>query len=520
VSVERLIAQQRLITPAEHLEILIEPPAQTLPALAAADRTARLRAAPLLDTSVAELRQQLRQRLELPAPVILTGHQVEFVHAGVFAKTIAAAALAARLNTTGVYMSVDFDLPKATRLVVPRAVEGEVQRHAVAIPGCDPRLPAEWQAPVPVGQWQAFFERLAALNGRDDSLLPRCAADLRGTPDVALTLSDVVERGQIAVSRALGLAGQRRVRASQLSRMLEFRALLAHSMLHAGDFVEHYNQAQRAYRARRRVRNPHRPVRLLAIDEDRFELPFWIGRRGQPRRRLAVARKGGQVVLFAGQEAVGAERTARLQSAASHAEPWQVEQDGWQLRPRALLLSAFARLFLSDLFIHGIGGAKYDEMTEDFVRRFFGVDLPPACCVSATAHLPLSRQGVDRRALAAARHAWRDVRFNPQRHLSDLPEQLLDRREALISASRRLRQPGRLNRADRRRVFDEIRGVNNELLRRGAGQVADLEQQWRRAEQQYRADLAALDREYFFALHPRSTMENLVERIGAAFQNG
>ena len=119
--------------------------------------------------------------------------------------------------------------------------------------------------------------------------------------------------------------------------------------------------------------------------------------------------------------------------------------------------------------------------------------------------------------LAAARHAQRDLRFNPQRHLLNLPQPLLDRREELIRASRRLRQGRRSDRAERRRIFDEIRAANHELLRHDAGQVAVLEQRWHLTERQYRSDLAALDREYFFALHPRRIMEQLVQRVRAKF---
>jgi hypothetical protein len=252
---------------------------------------------------------------------------------------------------------------------------------------------------------------------------------------------------------------------------------------------------------------------LLSATGDRVELPFWISRSGKQRRRLSVARQADRIALFADHEPLGSEAVERLRSATNHAEPWQVERDGWHLRPRALMLSAFARLFLSDLFVHGIGGAKYDELTEDFIRRFWGIELPPACCVSATAYLPLPRQGVDRRVLADARHARRDLHFNPQRHLPDLPRPLLERRAELIRASDRLRQGRRSDRAERRRVFDEIRAVNPELLGYDTGQAAALEQRCDLLARQYRSDLAARDREYFFALHPRQAMEKLVQRI-------
>ncbi len=51
----------------------------------------------------------------------------------------------------------------------------------------------------------------------------------------------------------------------------------------------------------------------------------------------------------------------------------------------------FARLVLSDVFIHGIGGAKYDQLTDAIVRRFFGVEPPGYLVATATLKLPLPR---------------------------------------------------------------------------------------------------------------------------------
>jgi hypothetical protein len=136
--------------------------------------------------------------------------------------------------------------------------------------------------------------------------------------------------------------------------------------------------------------------------------------------------------------------------------------------------------------------------------------------VSATLHLPLPRHGVGPETLAAARHARRDLRFNPQRHLRELPPDLLRRREELIKTSRTLRRERPSDRAARRRVFGEIRAVNHQLLHNGANRAAALEQQWRLLEHHWRSDRIALDREYFFALHPRRTIEELVQRIRVA----
>jgi hypothetical protein len=498
--------------------VLVEPGAAAVYAMITPDSTGPLCSVPLLDGSAAELRERLRRRFELRGPVILTGHQAEFGHAGVFAKTVGVGALAKKVGGTGVFLAVDSDLPKATRLAVPYVEREEVRRAFVPIPGCDPQLPMEWQPRVPVAQWREFFGRIVEIAGDGDTLLRTYAEGvLEGEPE-GLGPYDAMERGHAAVDRSLGLDELRGIRASALSTTPEFRAFVAHLVLKAGNFAEAYNGAQRTYRARRRQRNPQRPAPLLAVKGDRVELPFWVCRTGQPRRRLIVASRDDRIDLLADDEPIGWESKSRLGRIAGHDDPWGIERAGWHVRPRALTLSAFTRLFLSDMFIHGVGGAKYDEMTEDFVWRFLGAELPPACCVSATLHLPLPRYGVGPETLAAARHARRDLRFNPQRHLPDLPPDLLRRREELIKTSRTLRRERPSDRAARRHVFNEIRAVNHRLLHADANRAAALEHQWHLLEHHRRSDRIALDREYFFALHPRRTIRELVQRIDAALR--
>jgi len=510
------MAFDRLVTPGEHLGVLVEPDGAALPAMIRGAASRETAATPILDATVGALRGRLRQRLGLRPPVITTGHQPEFSHAGVFAKTIALEALVRAVGGTGVFLVVDSDVPKAGHLAVPWADAHEVRRELVSIPGCDPRRALEWQPRAPASAWRGFFEHVGRALGRSDTLLPAYVSGaLAGAADT-LDFVELVERGHAAASRALGLDPVPCLRVSQLACLPEFRALAAHILLDARRFAMAYNAAQQAYRVRRRERNALRPVPPLALETDRVELPLWASRGGEVRRRLFAAAQGGQVALYAGDELMGIEPVSHLASVVAQDAPWEVERAGWHIRPRALLLSGLARLLLGDLFIHGVGGAKYDEMTEEFTQRFFGTDLAPACCVSATLRLPLPWSGVGAELLAAARRAQRDLHFNPQRHLRGLPAELLRRRAELIAESGRLRRQCAADRAARRRVFEGIRETNAALRRSAPQEVAALESRWRELERRCASDRVALDREYFFALHPRRSMEELVRRVRAA----
>ncbi len=516
-----MIDSRRLVVPREHYGVLVEPDAAGIHAWLARDAAAGYDAIPILDTTLGALRARLRRRLDLAGPVILTGHQAGFGHAGVFAKTIAADALAAGAGGLTVFLTVDSDVPKSRQLAVPQVDNDQLRRVLVDVPGCDARLPSEWQPQVAPQEWARFFARVRSLwRGSDDSLLQTFADGWLAGAKPKPGFCDGMIAAHAAVEKTFGLGRTRDVRASQLCTTPEFRTLVAHLALRAPAFAAHYNQAQRAYRQRYGVRNVHRPAPALHVGADRVELPFWVARRGQPRRRLYVADRGDVMEFFADNEPIDRLPKARLTRVEGHEDLWPIEADGWHIRLRALTLSAFARLLLADLFIHGIGGAKYDRMTEDFVHRFFGVELAPMCCVSATMHLPLPQNGVSQEDVRAVRRARRDIRYNPQRHLPNLPKDRLHRREDLIQESAALKATRSHDHAARARVFHDIRRLNDELLRCDRAHVHDLDQRARQLEEQWRQDRVALDREYFFALHRRSDMERLVERVRSHLETG
>ncbi|MCK4341142.1 MAG: hypothetical protein KAY37_05390 [Phycisphaerae bacterium] len=65
----------------------------------------------------------------------------------------------------------------------------------------------------------------------------------------------------------------------------------------------------------------------------------------------------------------------------------------------------------------------------------------------------------------------------------------------------------------RRLVFREIRRINEQMLETDPWRVAKYDQRIQTLEQQWRHDRIALDREYFYALHMRETLEELVQRV-------
>ena len=86
-----------------------------------------------------------------------------------------------------------------------------------------------------------------------------------------------------------------------------------------------------------------------------------------------------------------------------------------RVRSRAMVTTLFARLLLGDLFLHGIGGAKYDQVTDALIERFFGLRPPGYLVVSATLHLPIARPRVTGEDLRTIAWRLRELCWHPEK---------------------------------------------------------------------------------------------------------
>mgnify|MGYP003676833614 CR=1 FL=1 len=91
----------------------------------------------------------------------------------------------------------------------------------------------------------------------------------------------------------------------------------------------------------------------------------------------------------------------------------------------------YLRLMVSDLFLHGIGGGKYDQLTDAIVREFFGIEPTPMAVATATLHLPLSNRfppetghelaDIDSRRIAERDRLWQ-LKYHAEQQVPALAE--------------------------------------------------------------------------------------------------
>ncbi len=260
------------------------------------------------------------------------------------------------------------------------------------------------------------------------------------------------------------------------------------------------------------IRSRHHPLPDLGRDGDWLEAPFWAWRQGQNRRqRLFVRPSNGAVFLRAGQENWPS-LTGPVGSPQARLESWQALKDqGYKIRPRALSNTLYARLFLADLFVHGIGGGKYDELTDEVMRRAYGVEPPGFLVLSATLLLPFPRcacSGEDCRRLS---HALRDLAWNPQRHLPDHPPD-----EALQLAGEKKRLIDQAG-GDGRQRYLRLREVTGRLRAFLANEEQVLQEQYSLCRLQVEANQVLGRRDFAFCFYPEASLREFCLKFLSSF---
>jgi len=442
-----------------------------------------------------------------PHPLLLAGHQPELFHPGVWCKNFALNGLARHHGLLPLNLVVDNDTAKSTTLRLPHLQDGSAHLDA---------LPFDWWArEVPYEERHVHDEELFA------SLPERVEPITRAWPFRPLLAdywAEVRRQGQRTPLLGERCAAARRTLERRwgcqnlelpVSALARTEAFGWYAMQMLGDierFHAIYNTAVHEHRRQHQIHSKNHPVPDLARRGDWLETPLWAWRSGQGERQRLFARvRGDQIELNAGTETWPALPRPEPNPPAAVAAYQQLAAQGYKVRPRALSMTLFARLFVAELFIHGIGGGKYDELTDAILHRAYGMPPPAFLVLSATLRLPLPVHAVavqDRRRLA---RQLRDLQWNPHRQL-DL-EDLPDRELAQVLTARETASRERpADPAARRQRFERIRGLSERLRPLLAASRQQTAQRLALVEQQLAANAVTQRRDFAFCLFPEDRL--------------
>jgi hypothetical protein len=440
-------------------------------------------------------------------PFVLSGHQPQLYHPGVWYKNFVLGDLARETGGIGIHLLIDSDSCRTASIRVPTGSANEPRVEAVPIDHPAAEMPYEERMIADETLFDSFPQRVTSLlrpfiaNPIVNELWPLIQKHSTGP-----NLGRRVAQGRHALEAAWG-NDTLELPQSAVCGLPEFSWFLAHVLAHLPRFQTAYNEALASYRRAHGLRNRAHPVPDLAVQDGWLEAPFWIWSSEDPRRQPLFARQQGSQLTISDR----GHRTFTLSLDPDSDASTAVQQlqdlaaDGLKIRTRALTTTLFARLLLSDIFLHGIGGAKYDQVTNQIAEQFFGFNLPEFAAVSATLRLPLPQAAANGNGLRGLRNQLRDLDYHPERCLdgdnSSAAEHVVDKRRWIAT-------PLSPDNAHERHVA--IASANAALQPFVAKRRDQLRRQIDEAAARQHATDILRSRDYSFALFPRADLQRLM----------
>jgi hypothetical protein len=486
--------------PQQDSERLVWPAAPSLPKAAAENARSLGDAHHVLiqRCPLPELRKIARQFIghDHERLLIATGHQTELWHPGVWAKNALIDAVARAADGFALHLAVDTDAPKHLNIRWPgqsipitddarladapwsALLDPPTPTHLAEIESALQSASADFGYEPVAGQWIQSL-RLAVLEGLSGSDLSKSIAAASHQLDWSLDLHYSIAT------------------LSPLLNSLPWLALVHHLLSGGPEFVRDYNDSLASYRSAQGIVSQSRPMPNLAVRDEQIEMPFWTDEVGQtPRRhRTTLTKRDGRWWLVdpASSEAIELDPTLPADQAASKLGMF-LTRHRLRITPRALTLMIFMRLLVADLFVHGIGGGRYDQITDLIIRKHFGITPPMFAVSTATLYLPqaLNRERVCMPCLL------RDGHHLKHAALGERKQQLV---EAIAAAPR--------NSLERAKLFSTM---HREL--RAARESDKRLSNWRDLMEASKTrlveDATVFDREVFYAIQPRHRLESLI----------
>ena len=474
----------------------------------------------------------------LGRPFVLAGHQPSLFHPGVWLKNFLLDRIAKDVGGYGINLIVDNDTVRHAGIRVPSGTPTSPRVVDVPLDAPAPEMPWEERRILDLEVFRRFSASVHAaidpiLDSRSDnrgllidSLWPQVenyvAAQLRhavtGEPDSSrpfrdrLRLGECLAHGRHALEQSLGSTTLEASFSQFVGLSCGMHEFLDQLLSRWHELHPMYNAALREYRTTNHIRSRNHPAPDLAADDEWLEAPLWIwGPREVQRKRAYVRRYRNHWEL--------SDRTGLRVSPQGADGGVRWDEVGFKcmisVRPRALITTMFARLILSDLFIHGIGGAKYDELTDALIRRFFGIEPPAYVTATGTFRLPIERPTITEDDVRTIERRIRDTHYAPESFVGELAgnrevelAQLAAEKKELINSHWQDKQ--------KKAWHDRVTACNDRM----SALLTDVRQRLLQQREKNLADLHATSllgsREFSFVLFPEETLPRALLDLCAA----
>jgi hypothetical protein len=464
--------------------------------------------------------------------IIQSGHQPVFFHPGIWIKNIFLSELLKSPlpdKSLGLNIILDNDICKDLNLSLPvLSSNGNLKLEKVDFLSSTltPNLPFE-EYPCPSLELITKFSRniihrLKSLESENKNILNNFKNYARCMENSSCFCNQNYKRGNLG--EFLGLARRLyeqeieptylEIPFSKICDSDEFISFFLEIIKNIKTFSKIYNNKLDEYRKLFKIRNRAHPSPNLMVEKNLTEVPFWIWKEGDQRKKIFILKEEevnylyndsyGKIFLI---EKEGSKSLSSLKALLKEQE--------LKIRPKALLLTLYNRLFISDLFIHGLGGAKYDLVTDEIIREFFKVEPPHFLVISCTLYPNFKsspRASVFK--ISALKKKIRDLEFNPERYVDELPltkkeknqiGELAEKKTKLIQKIKRASSP-----IEKREISEEIKVTNNFIVEKIIPLKYELDKKIEKEEEKMKQAKVYTFRKFPYCFFSAKTLRKLL----------
>ena len=414
--------------------------------------------------------------LHAQGPIIATGHQAWFWHPGILAKDIAMAESARYHGGHMLHLVVDHDVHSAMQLPIPILHDHVMVRKVVELAQVNADIPLASQMPVDIKQVQ---DNLWYLKEEQSTLLGHALMDMPYCENLAQQMTVILTR---LMHRWVGKVPI--LYSTQLLELPSAKQALEQMLDNALSMARCYNNAVNQV--------SHAGIAHLAIEQDRVELPVWLIHWGKPRSRVYADIADHKPVLV-----------------DSEGNVLDLNKD--LLAPKALFLSALMRTVVSQLFIHGLGGGIYDQVTEIWWSQWKHEPLNPLAIASADLYMHWDIHFAQQEDVEHACWYLHHLKHNMDR-FTEMGGELYTQKQTLI------KQLANTNasREDKKNWFKQLHQINEQLCQKHVDVLHEAHKKLTMAQRGVANREMASRRDWPFFLYQDSQIQQLQKMIRRA----
>lgn len=445
--------------------------------------------------------------------IIQTGHSPALAHPGVLIKHSLVNSIAKRVNGIGINLVVDNDASHDNCLNIPdiNGSESSVKKIEYI-----------------TGPRNLAFEEVRYADPTQLTALKKNVLKTLHNPDMKKTFEDFMN-GVITLSgetlqftdlftfarHAFLLRfeiSNLEVPVSLISESDSFLSFFLYITANVKRFVEIYNAKLEEYRRLKKISSKANPLPDLMEQGFVVEMPFWIWKDNELRKSLyaSVANDSRISILCENRIIEHFDFGERNRSTENLERLKTLINNGIKIRPKAIVNTMYSRMFFSDLFIHGVGGAKYDLVTDEIIREFFGVEPPEYATISATLHLPYKPFDVSKEDVTALKHAIKDMGYNPERYATDEIMEDAEMRSLVSEKKEKIAKKSH-DTNEKHRTFDRLKQLNSLMKEKIDPLIKEKEKEMEDLEKKLIYNSIVTDRKYPFCIYPETMLRELLE---------